>query len=256
MNPILVGPLTVAGISTVIALIIAVLDKFLNNYGEVEISINGGEKKLQVKGGSPLLGTLAAENIFVPSACGGRGTCGACKCKIVSDVGPHLPTETPFMSQKESRAISTCLSGQGAQESRDRTAARALSIKNTNPRGKNPDVTHDIKEVLFSLDDGKSNCLRTICAARRPPTAKSRRACSAPIRCHRCPPKENCRAPHPPCSRRHRDDLCPQVPERGPSDRTRGTFRRIPRARHSRGDDLRGGRLGHGPLQEHLPQSS
>ena len=93
MSPILVGPLTVAGISTVLALIIAVLDKALNNYGDVEISINGGEKKLEVKGGSPLLSTLAAENIFVPSACGGRGTCGACKCKVISDVGPHLPTE-------------------------------------------------------------------------------------------------------------------------------------------------------------------
>jgi len=101
MSPILIGPLTVAGISTVLALLIAVLDTLLNNYGEVEISINGGEKKLTIRGGSPLLGTLAAENIFVPSACGGRGTCGACKCKIISDVGPHLPTELPFMSPKE-----------------------------------------------------------------------------------------------------------------------------------------------------------
>jgi Na+-transporting NADH:ubiquinone oxidoreductase subunit F len=92
MNQILTGPLAVAGVSTVLAFIIAILDKFLNNYGDMEVSINGGKKKLTVKGGSPLLGTLAAEGIFVPSACGGRGSCGACKCKGLTDVGPHLPT--------------------------------------------------------------------------------------------------------------------------------------------------------------------
>jgi len=67
MSPILVGPLAVAGISTVLAFIIALLDKFLNNYGQLNVSINGGKKSLSVKGGSPLLGTLAAEGIFVPS---------------------------------------------------------------------------------------------------------------------------------------------------------------------------------------------
>jgi len=157
MNPILVGPLTVAGISTVLALIIAVLDKLLNNYGEVEISINGGEKKLKVKGGSPLLGTLAAENIFVPSACGGRGTCGACKCKIVSDVGPHLPTETPFMSQKEIESNIHLACQVKVRKSLEIELPRELfSIKKYKSHvEKIRNVTHDIKEVLFSLDEGE-----------------------------------------------------------------------------------------------------
>ncbi|MGB4587158.1 MAG: 2Fe-2S iron-sulfur cluster-binding protein, partial [Rectinemataceae bacterium] len=96
MSPILVGPLAVAGVSTVLAFVIALLDKFLNNYGQLDITING-KKTLNVKGGSALLGTLAAEGIFVPSACGGRGSCGACKCKVLTDVGPHLPTEMPYL---------------------------------------------------------------------------------------------------------------------------------------------------------------
>jgi Na+-transporting NADH:ubiquinone oxidoreductase subunit F len=157
MSPILVGPLTVAGISTVLALIIAVLDKALNNYGDVEISINGGEKKLEVKGGSPLLSTLAAENIFVPSACGGRGTCGACKCKVISDVGPHLPTELPFMSPDEI-AHNVRLSCQvKVRKNIEIELPRELfSIKKYKTHvEKIRDVTHDIKEVLFALDSGE-----------------------------------------------------------------------------------------------------
>lgn len=157
MNPILVGPLAVAGISTVLALIIAVLDKLLNNYGEVEISINGGEKKLKVKGGMPLLHTLAAENIFVPSACGGRGTCGACKCKVVTDVGPHLPTEMPFMSQREIEGHIHLACQVKVRKNLEIELPRELfSIKKYKCHvEKIHDLTHDIKEVRFALDEGE-----------------------------------------------------------------------------------------------------
>ncbi len=97
----LIHSLIVAGISAGLALIIALVDSVVNNYGEVEIKINGGKRTLKVKGGAPLLTTLSQTGIFVPSACGGRGSCGACKVKIVSDVGPYLPTETPYMNKEE-----------------------------------------------------------------------------------------------------------------------------------------------------------
>ncbi len=95
------APLVVSSLSAGLALAISIVDAIVNNYGEVEIDINRGKKKLKVKGGSPLLQTLAAQNIFVPSACGGRGSCGVCKVKILSDVGPYLPTELPYMSKEE-----------------------------------------------------------------------------------------------------------------------------------------------------------
>jgi Na+-transporting NADH:ubiquinone oxidoreductase subunit F len=101
MNPLLIGPLATGGIAALLALVIALTDRVVNDYGEVEIDINNGKKKLKVQGGSPLLGTLASQGIFVPSACGGRGSCGACKTRVLSDVGPHLPTETPYLSQEE-----------------------------------------------------------------------------------------------------------------------------------------------------------
>jgi len=72
---------TVAVLSLVsagLSIIISVAESVLNNYGTVELDINNGKKKLSVKGGSSLLSTLASEKIFIPSACGGKATCGLC----------------------------------------------------------------------------------------------------------------------------------------------------------------------------------
>jgi Na+-transporting NADH:ubiquinone oxidoreductase subunit F len=96
-----VAALIVAVFTAVLGLLIAFTDKIVNNYGEVTIDINEGKRVLKVNGGSKLLSTLAAEGIFIPSACGGRGSCGACKCQVISDVGPHLPTEIPYLTEKE-----------------------------------------------------------------------------------------------------------------------------------------------------------
>lgn len=80
------------------------------NYGECKISIND-EKELSVTGGKNLLSVLGNEKIFIPSACGGRGTCGLCKLKILEGAGALLPTEEPFLDKKE-RAESVRLSCQ------------------------------------------------------------------------------------------------------------------------------------------------
>ena len=78
----------------------------MNNYGELVIDINNGKKELDIQGGAPLLTTLSESGIFLPSACGGRGSCGACKVKVVTDIGPHLPTETPYLEKAEIDAFS------------------------------------------------------------------------------------------------------------------------------------------------------
>jgi len=56
---------------------------------------------MQVKGGSSLLSTLNENKIYIASACGGRGSCGFCKCKVSDGGGPLLPTEKPFLDAKE-----------------------------------------------------------------------------------------------------------------------------------------------------------
>lgn len=69
--------------------------------GEVQIDINGGEKVLTVEPGSTLLTTLGNNDIFLPSACGGGGSCGMCKCQVFDGGGDILPTEVNFFSRKE-----------------------------------------------------------------------------------------------------------------------------------------------------------
>ncbi len=95
------APAAVGGISAALAALISITDKIVNNYGEIAIDINAGKKELTVKGGQPMLFGLSEQGIFVPSACGGRGSCGACKVKVQSDVGPVMPTELPYLTKEE-----------------------------------------------------------------------------------------------------------------------------------------------------------
>ncbi|MCQ4874550.1 NADH:ubiquinone reductase (Na(+)-transporting) subunit F [Butyricimonas paravirosa] len=69
--------------------------------GEVKVDINHGEKELITEPGSTLLATLGNNKIFLPSACGGKGSCGMCRCQVESGAGSILPTETGFFSYKQ-----------------------------------------------------------------------------------------------------------------------------------------------------------
>ncbi len=68
--------------------------------GKIKITING-EHHLEVDGGSTLLSTLSSQGIFLPSACGGGGTCVQCLCHVDTGGGSILPTEEPHFSRKE-----------------------------------------------------------------------------------------------------------------------------------------------------------
>ncbi|MCC4212738.1 MULTISPECIES: NADH:ubiquinone reductase (Na(+)-transporting) subunit F [Leeuwenhoekiella] len=72
----------------------------LSPSGPVTITING-EKKVEVDSGSSLLSTLGGKKVFLPSACGGGGTCIQCECHVLSGGGEALPTETPHFTRKE-----------------------------------------------------------------------------------------------------------------------------------------------------------
>ena len=74
--------------------------KKLAPQGKVKININD-EKEIEVEPGNSLLATLANEQIFLPSACGGGGSCGMCRCQVLEGGGTILPTETGFFSRKE-----------------------------------------------------------------------------------------------------------------------------------------------------------
>ena len=93
---------TVVIVSLVVILMVA--RSRLVASGSVNIMINDDpEKTLEATGGSTLLGTLADNKLFIPSACGGQGTCGVCRVVVTEGGGALLPTETGHISRKEAR---------------------------------------------------------------------------------------------------------------------------------------------------------
>ena len=99
-------------VSIFVALIIILLlvsllyfsEKKLLPDGDVQILINNdSEKSPTVKPGSTLLSALSAQNIFIPSACGGGGTCSMCKCQVLEGGGEILPTEVSHFSRSEAK---------------------------------------------------------------------------------------------------------------------------------------------------------
>ncbi len=147
--------LLIGGVSVLMAVMISVIDSIVNNYGDVQLDING-KKQVTVKGGSKLLGTLADQGIFLPSACGGRGSCGACKCQVKSDVGPHLPTEVPYLTQQELRenvrlACQVKVKADiGIEIPEDLFNIKKLSCTVESMTN----LTYDIKEVRLKLPEG------------------------------------------------------------------------------------------------------
>lgn len=96
--------ISIAVFLLIIMLLVSILlfaKKKLTPQGKVEININDGEKEFETDPGGTLLSTLSSNGLFLPSACGGGGTCGMCKCQVDSGAGTILPTETGFFTRKE-----------------------------------------------------------------------------------------------------------------------------------------------------------
>jgi Na+-transporting NADH:ubiquinone oxidoreductase subunit F len=147
----------ISGIGVLLALIMVIAQRWLSNYGEVTINING-KKDLTVTGGNSLLASLGDKQIFIPSACGGRGSCGACKCKILDGGGPLLPTEKPLLS-KEEMADNIRLACQVKVKSdiKIQIPEEIFNIRRFHSKVVEViDYTYDIKGVTFSLLDGET----------------------------------------------------------------------------------------------------
>ena len=147
--------IVLAGLFLALAGALVLAERLLVNYGVCQIDINAGERTLDVEGGQNLLSALYGSEIFIPSACGGRGSCAYCKVTVLSGGGPVLPTETPYLTRKEVRG-GTRLACQ--VKVRGDIAARIpedlldvklflASVRSTR------ELTHDIKEIVFSLTD-------------------------------------------------------------------------------------------------------
>ena len=85
-----------------LVVLITIAERKLLPQGDAKILINGDdEKSPTVKPGRSLLSSLAAHSVFIPSACGGGGTCSQCKCQVLSGGGDILSTEVSYFSRYE-----------------------------------------------------------------------------------------------------------------------------------------------------------
>ncbi len=100
MGDVLTAVGVLVGLGAILALILVMAERKLVHSGPVRLTINDADP-VEVPGGEPLLSVLRERKIFVPSACGGRGSCGLCKVTVRSGGGPVLPTEIPHLSPEE-----------------------------------------------------------------------------------------------------------------------------------------------------------
>ena len=127
--------------------------------GEVNIIINGDTSKpIKAAAGSNLLNTLAAQKIFIPSACGGMGSCGVCKVHIHSGGGAMLPTEKGFISRGEAREGCRLSCQVKVKEDMEiEVEPEIFSVRKwTCTVRSNENVATFIKELILDLPEGES----------------------------------------------------------------------------------------------------
>jgi len=100
---ILISTAVFSGIILVLILLLSWVEAKVAQKGQCQITINDGEEPLSVDGGKSLLMVLANNKIFLPSACGGKGTCATCRCQVLEGGGDILPTETCQLTRKEQK---------------------------------------------------------------------------------------------------------------------------------------------------------
>ena len=91
-------------LAVIILLVIVLLiaKRYLVASGNVKVTLNG-DKEMEVASGGSLLSAMANAGVFLPSACGGKGSCGQCKCQVLEGGGEILPTETVHFSRKQQK---------------------------------------------------------------------------------------------------------------------------------------------------------
>lgn len=145
-------PIILISVLTIVAILLSVAGYLLGGHGEKKIIVNE-KKEIPVTGDDTLLNLLSKEKIFIPSACGGKATCGQCKIKVTEGGGETLATELSFLSPAEKRenirlACQCKVKGDIAVA----VPEKLLNAQEFKSEVEHiEDLTHDIKLVRFKL---------------------------------------------------------------------------------------------------------
>lgn len=143
-------------ITLLLVIILLVAKKYLVSSGNVTVTINN-DKKVEVAAGQPLLSAMAASNVFLPSACGGKGSCGQCRVQVTAGGGEILPTEAVHFTRKEIKDDWRLACQVKVKNDLDiKVAASILDIKEYECTViSNKNVATFIKEFIVELPKGK-----------------------------------------------------------------------------------------------------
>jgi len=150
---VLLAAAAASGLTVALAALLLIAERLLVNYGTCRLDINGGDRVLEVTGGEPLLATLMREEIFIPSACGGRGTCAYCKLQILEGGGMVTPTEEPLLTPEEiADNVRISCQVKVRNDMALRIPEELFLVKQYRGRvEKITDLTHDIKHLRIRL---------------------------------------------------------------------------------------------------------
>ncbi len=157
MQEIVIGVVLFTGIVTALAVLILLARSRLVPSGNVQINVNG-ERDLSVPAGSKLLSTLSANGLFLPSACGGGGTCGQCRVRVKEGGGSLLPTEATFVSKRmAAEGVRLACQVNVDQDLRIEVPEDVFGVNKWACRVRsNENVSTFIKELVLELPEGET----------------------------------------------------------------------------------------------------
>jgi Na+-transporting NADH:ubiquinone oxidoreductase subunit F len=158
MTGILLGVVMFTGVMLGLVALLMFARRKLVATGEVSILVNDdASKALKVEAGGTLLGALAENKIFIPSACGGKGACGVCEVVVKEGGGDLLPTETGFVSPGEARrGVRLACQVKVKRDMKIEVAPEIFSVRKWQCRVvSNRNVATFIKELKLALPEGE-----------------------------------------------------------------------------------------------------
>jgi len=155
---IAISVLVFTGVIVLLVVILSFVSAKLSPGGDVAVDINDGKQTLTVPTGQTLLSSLAGQEVFIPSACGGGGTCGMCKCVITDGGGTILPTETGFINKTDRRqGVRLACQVKVRQDMRIQLPEEVLDVRKWDCTVRsNNNVATFIKEFIVDLPKGET----------------------------------------------------------------------------------------------------